>query len=55
MDVLDDENDEAEREESLEVNESSEPDDAFRLLCVKHWNLIGASMNGEGDKGVASS
>lgn len=55
MDVVDDENDEDEREESLEVNESSEPDDAFRALCVKYWNLIGVSTNGEGDKGVASS
>jgi hypothetical protein len=55
MDVLDDENDEVVREESLEVNESSEPDDAFRPLCVQYWNLIGVSMNGEGDKGVAGS
>lgn len=54
-DVLDDEDDEDEREESLEVNESSELDDAFRPLCVKYWNLTGVSMNGEGDRGVASS
>ncbi|SRR6266702_2065030 len=52
--VLDDEDDEDDREESLEVNESSEPDDAFRPLCAKYGNLIGVSMNGEGDRGVAS-
>lgn len=54
-DVADDEDDEDDREELLEVNESSEPDDAFRSPCAKYWNLIGVSMNGEGDRGVASN
>ena len=53
-DVVDDEDDEDDRKESLELNESSELDDAFRLLCAKCGNLIGVSMNGEGDKGAAS-
>ncbi|SRR6266404_3208736 len=53
-DVLDDEDDEDDRDESLETNESSEPDDGFRPLCAKYWNLTGESMNGEGDRGVAS-
>jgi len=52
---VDEEDDDDDWEESFEVNESSEPDDAFRPLCVKYWNLIGVSMNGEGDNGVASS
>lgn len=53
-DVLDDEDDEDDRKESLEVNESSELDDAFRLLGAKSGNLIGVSTNGEGDKGAAN-
>lgn len=53
--VEDDIDDDDDREEPLEVNESSEPDDALRPLCAKYLGLAGELTNGEGDRDMAGS